>query len=211
MSLAHLRKEYTLAGLRRRDLDADPVVQFGRWLQEAIDAGAAEPTAMTLATCDATGQPSSRTVLLKGLDERGFLFFTNYESRKGRELAGNPRAALTFHWKELERQVCVCGAATKVSREESEAYFQSRPAGSRLAAWVSRQTEVISGREHLEKELAVVTARFGDAVPLPPYWGGLVVSPISVEFWQGRPNRLHDRFLYERKSGGPWTVGRLSP
>lgn len=212
MSIADLRKEYTLAGLRRRDLCPDPIQQFAKWLDDAINAQISEPTAMTLATADKDAQPSARTVLLKGMDQRGFIFFTNYESRKGRDLAGNPKAAFTIYWKELERQVCVCGSVTKLPQHESEIYFQSRPLASRLAAWVSQQTEVISDRAALEEKLREITARFpGDAVPLPPYWGGFVIAPATIEFWQGRPSRLHDRFRYTKESGASWLLERLAP
>jgi len=212
MSLADLRREYTLAGLRRSDLLADPFQQFQKWFDEAVQAQALEPNAMTLATADKNCRPSARIVLLKGLDERGFIFFTNYESAKGRDLAENPQASLNAYWREVERQVCVCGAVTKVSREESEAYFKMRPVGSRLAAWASIQSSVIPNREFLEEKIAGLAKKFpGDDVPLPPYWGGFVLAPNVIEFWQGRPNRLHDRFCYAKKNDGSWLIERLSP
>ena len=211
MSLSDLRKEYTLAGLRRMDLSPDPILQFSSWLDAAIASGLSEPTAMSLATADAKRRPSCRTVLLKGVDQRGFIFFTNYESRKGRELAENPRAALTIYWKELERQICIAGDVIRLPANESEIYFQSRPLGSRLAAWVSRQTETIKDRAALEQTLQEVTGRFpGENVPLPPYWGGFVVQPLTIEFWQGRLNRLHDRFRYTKQKGS-WLIERLAP
>ena len=210
--LANLRREYTLAGLREQDLDSDPVRQFHKWFKEALAAGILEANAMVLATADASGCPSSRTVLLKELDHRGFVFFTNYLSRKGRELAGNPRAALTFPWLALERQVCVTGTVSRVSRAESEAYFRVRPRGSRLGAHVSIQSTVISGREELEHKLQQVEEQYPDeAIPLPDYWGGFVLNPDHIEFWQGRPNRLHDRLRYAREPGGLWKIERLSP
>jgi pyridoxamine 5'-phosphate oxidase len=212
MTLADLRREYTLAGLRRADLDADPIAQFQKWFDQALTAGIMEPNAMTLATADAQGQPSARTVLLKAVDARGFSFFTNYESRKGRELAANPNAALNFFWSGLERQVCVRGSCQKVPRSESEAYFAVRPLGSQLGAWVSKQSSVVPNREFLEQRLGEVTAQFsGQLTPTPPYWGGYVLTPIAIEFWQGRPNRLHDRFLYSRADSGAWKIERLSP
>ena len=166
---------------------------------------------MSVATVDRQGQPSVRTILLKGIDARGFVFFTNYESRKGHELAENPRVSLLVFWRELERQIMVGGTASKISREESEAYFKSRPEGSRLAAWASIQSETIADRETLEKKLAAVAEKFqGKEMPTPPYWGGYVVAPTTVEFWQGRVNRLHDRFLYTRVGDG-WKIERLSP
>jgi len=212
MSIADLRKEYKLTALRRKDLDADPIRQFQTWLQAALDAGLVEPNAMTLATADTTGKPSARTVLLRGLDERGFSFFTNYESRKGRELSENPNAALVFYWAELERQVCIAGSTSRLAAVESEAYFRSRPRGSRLAAWASRQSEVISSRAEIEERVRELEKLYpDDSVPLPSYWGGFVLSPVRIEFWQGRPNRLHDRFCYTRQAGHTWTIERLSP
>ena len=199
-----------MAGLRRRDLHADPIEQFRRWFEQAVSAEVAEPNAMTLATVDEAGQPSSRIVLMKGMDERGFSFFTNYLSRKGRELAQNSKAALTFFWPALERQAGIRGECARLSREESEAYFQSRPLGSRLGAWVSSQSTPIPDRDFLERRLEEVTAKHGEQPPLPEYWGGFVVRPATVEFWQGRPNRLHDRFRYTRESG-LWRLERLAP
>ena len=210
MDIAEIRKEYTFAGLRRADLHHDPIEQFKNWFASALTAKVPEPNAMTLATVDAAGQPSSRIVLLKDVDERGFTFFTNYDSRKGRELLANPRASLTFFWVGLERQVCIRGACAKVSREESETYFKSRPVGSRYGTWVSSQSTAIPNREFLELKLKEVTSKYGDAPPMPPYWGGFVLRPDALDFWQGRPNRLHDRFLYTR-SGEGWKIDRLSP
>ena len=211
MTLADLRREYTLAGLRRADLDPDPIAQFQKWFTQAMQAEIVEPNAMTLATVSADGQPSTRIVLLKGVDARGFSFFTNYDSRKGRELEYNPKAALTFFWGGLERQVSVCGSVTKLPRAESEAYFAVRPLGSQRGAWVSKQSRVVKDREFLEKRLAEVETEYGTKVPTPPYWGGYVLNPVSVEFWQGRPNRLHDRFLYRKGDAGNWLIERLSP
>jgi pyridoxamine 5'-phosphate oxidase len=212
MSIADLRREYSLTGLRKADLAADPLQQFRRWFDQAIAAGTYEPNAMVLATADAAGKPSTRVVLLKGLDERGFVFFTNYESRKARELAVNRHAALNFFWVELERQVCVTGTVTQVPREEAEAYFKTRPRGSRLGAWASKQSETVPSREVLEARLQELEKKYPDEeIPLPPFWGGYVLAPREIDFWQGRPNRLHDRFRYSKQSDGRWLVERLSP
>ena len=212
MNLADLRREYTKGGLRRADLDPNPLVQFQKWFEQALTAQLLEPSAMTLATADAEGRPSARIVLLKGVDEHGLVFFTNYESRKGRELAGNPRASLVLYWAELERQVCVAGDVTKVSRAESEKYFVLRPRGSQLGAWVSKQSSIVPDRAFLEAHLQEVENQFSNrAVETPPYWGGYLLTPIRIEFWQGRPNRLHDRFQYSKQADGSWRIDRLSP
>ncbi len=212
MLISDLRKTYNANGLNESDVDPDPFVQFGRWLQGAVEANLVEPNAMTLATASKDGLPSARLILLKSFDGNGFVFYTNYESQKGRELAENPNAALVFYWAELERQVRIAGTVSKVSREESEAYFNSRPAGSRLGAWASRQSRVISSREILEERLNELTAEYQDReVPTPPFWGGYRLSPQTFEFWQGRPDRLHDRLRYIRQPESGWVIERLSP
>ena len=210
MQTADIRKEYTFGVLRRSDLDPDPIQQFRNWFSEALGAEVPEPNAMALATVDSSGQPSCRIVLLKDFDHRGFSFYTNYQSRKGQELAENPKAALTLFWHGLERQICIRGSVEKLSRAESEAYYHSRPIGSRLGAWVSTQSEVIPNREYLEKKLEEITAKYGETPPIPEYWGGYVLKPVTLDFWQGRPNRLHDRFLYTREGSG-WKLKRLAP
>lgn len=212
-SLADLRKDYSLAGLLEKDLAKDPFRQFERWFQEAEAAKLIEPNAMTLATTGADGRPSARTVLLKGVDGRGFVFYTNYESRKGRELAHIPRATLVFPWLALERQVVVEGAVVRVSREESEAYFHSRPRASQLGAWVSQQSSVITDRAMLEESMKALEQKYaGQEIPLPLNWGGFRVAPETVEFWQGRRSRLHDRLRYRRDMNtGQWSVERLAP
>jgi pyridoxamine 5'-phosphate oxidase len=210
-AIADLRREYARARLDERDVSHDPMVEFARWFAEAQEAQVPEPNAMTLATATTGGAPSARIVLLKGFDERGFVFFTDYRSRKGDELEANPWAALVFFWVELERQVRIAGRVTKTSSEESEAYFRTRPLGSRLGAWVSHQSRAIPSRHVLEEDLRAVERRFATGeVPLPPHWGGYRVEPEEIEFWQGRESRLHDRIRYSRRDG-KWKVERLSP
>ena len=206
-----MRREYTREALTEADVDADPVVQFGRWFEQAERAGLLEPTAMTLATATPDGRPSARMVLLRGFDQRGFCFYTNHESRKGVELAANPRAALVFWWGELERQVRIEGPVAPTSRAESEAYFHSRPPGSQLSAAASPQSRVIQDRAVLERRVAELAADSADGqVPLPDFWGGYRLTHEVVEFWQGRPNRLHDRLRY-RRAGDGWKIERLAP
>ena len=235
MAIADLRREYSLTGLRRSDLHPDPIEQFRLWFDQATGARASgrvrkffinvyktifllgrteqiDLNAMTLATADKAGRPSARMVLLKGLDARGFAFYTNYASRKGNELAENPRAALVFYWPEQERQVSVAGEVTKVSAAESDAYFNSRPRGSRLAAWASDQSSTVRDRAELDRKWEEFEKRYpGADVPRPAYWGGYVLAPTRMEFWQGRPNRLHDRFRYSRQPDNTWIIERLSP
>ena len=212
MTLADLRKDYSLAGLTEKELARDPFRQFEKWFQEAEAAKIPEPNAMVLATATRDGRPSARIVLLKGLDGRGFVFFSNYESRKGRELEGNPRASLLFPWVALERQVIVEGTVLKVAREESETYFHSRPRQSQLSAWVSQQSSIISSRATLEESMQTLEKKYaGQEVPLPPHWGGWRLAPETVEFWQGRRNRLHDRLRFRREKDGAWSVERLAP
>jgi len=211
MSIANLRKDYTLQGLSESDVDADPFRQFQVWFNAALAANLLEPNAMTLATATKDGKPSARIVLLKGFDERGFVFYTNYESRKGYELAENPQAALVFRWAELERQVRVEGLVEKCSVVESDAYFHSRPVGSQLGACVSQQSQVIDSREVLEARLEeLMLENANREVARPAYWGGYRLNPSAIEFWQGRRNRLHDRLRYRLTDGG-WLIERLSP
>ena len=235
MAIADLRREYSLTGMRRKDLEADPIVQFRKWFDQASGARASgrvrkffirlykrlllasgaealDLTAMTLATVDQLGRPSARVVLLKGVDQRGFVFFTNYESRKGRELTENPQAALVFYWPDQERQVCIAGEVSQLLPAESEAYFRSRPRGSRLAAWASEQSATVSDRAALEEKWQQMEAQYaGQEIPRPPFWGGYLLSPARIEFWQGRPNRLHDRFRYTQQPDKTWLIERLSP
>ena len=235
MSIADLRREYNLTGLRRKDLEADPILQFKRWFAQAqgerasgrmrkffvrlykrlLLMGGAELldlTAMTLATTDQQGRPSARVVLLKGVDERGFIFYTNYESRKGQELADNPHAALVLYWSDQERQVCIAGEVSKLPPAESDAYHKTRPRGGQLGAWASKQSAVIRDRAALEEKWKQLEAQYaGQDVPRPPFWGGYLLRPARVEFWQGRANRLHDRFCYTRQADNTWQIERLSP
>ncbi len=211
MSIADLRRDYARARLDESKVNTDPVAEFDRWFTEAGEAQVLEPNAMALATATRDGAPSVRIVLLKGYDERGFVFFTDYRSQKGTELEQNPQASMAFYWAELERQVRIAGPVSVVSREESELYFQGRPRSSRLSTWVSHQSQVIAGREVLEQGARQMGERYPDDVPLPPHWGGFRVTPETVEFWQGRPSRLHDRLRYSREKGGGWRVERLSP
>lgn len=208
--LADMRKEYTNRGLSEADAAADPFAQFKTWFDAALAANLPEPNAMTVATANADGAPSARIVLLKGFDERGFVFYTNYTSRKGQELAANPRAALIFYWAELERQVRIEGHVEQTSAAESDAYFASRPQGSRLGAWVSPQSQVIAEREVLDQRQHELEQTYADDVPRPPHWGGFLVVPHTVEFWQGRPSRLHDRLRYSL-ANGTWQIERLAP
>jgi pyridoxamine 5'-phosphate oxidase len=212
MQIGDLRKEYTQPPLREAELDPDPVRQFHAWFEQALAAGLPEPNAMTLATATPDGMPAARTVLMKAYDEQGFTFFTNYEGRKGRELAANPRAALLFYWPTLQRQVRIEGTVERVTEAESDAYFRSRPAGSRLGAWASPQSEVIASRDVLERSYREAAEKYPDGeVPRPPYWGGFRVRPLALEFWQGRPDRLHDRLRYRRVQPAGWVLERLAP
>jgi len=234
MNLSDFREDYRRGALDRAGLDANPIAQFESWFRQATGEESqsrwrkigialyklwsavcnhrpADINAMTLATVDKSGRPSTRTVLLKTVDERGFIFFTNYDSRKGRELAENPNAALTFFWSDLERQVCVAGTVTKLPVAESEAYFKSRPRGSRLAAWASHQSEPVPGRAALETKWSELEKKFPNDIPLPPNWGGFILRPERIEFWQGRPSRLHDRFSYTRQPDNSWKLERLAP
>lgn len=232
---AELRREYNLTGLRRAALEPDPITQFKKWFDQASGASRSgrlrkslirfyksvlqidipeqlDLNAMTLGTVDAEGKPSARIVLLKGVDQRGFIFYTNYNSRKGRELEQNPNVSLVFYWQEQERQVCVAGVAIKLPPAESDAYFQSRPYGSQIGAWASDQTQVVADRAALEEKWRGYEAKFASgSVPRPSHWGGYIVRPDRVEFWQGRPNRLHDRFRYSRLADNSWRIERLSP
>jgi pyridoxamine 5'-phosphate oxidase len=210
--LSGRRKTYALGALNERDMDPDPIAQFGSWLEQALASDLLEPTAMNLATVGASSRPSARMVLLKGVEAGGFVFYSNYASRKGRELAANPHAALTFYWDALERQVRVEGKVEKLSREASESYFQSRPRGSQLAAAASRQSETLPDKAALEARILELSERYPDGtpVPLPDNWGGYRLAPDTLEFWQGRPDRAHDRFRYERAGEG-WQLTRLSP
>jgi len=206
-----LRKEYTSAGLDKAGVDPDPIVQFHEWFENAVEADLHEPNAMILATATTDGKPSARTVLLKGYDDRGFVFYTNYEGRKAGELEVNPTCALLFYWGELERQIRIEGRASRLSSEESDAYFAGRPRGSRLGAWASEQSHPVEDRSILEERVRALEVEYeGREIPRPPFWGGYRVEPDTIEFWQGRENRLHDRIVYHR-SGRGWKIVRLQP
>ena len=210
--VARLRKEYTRAGLKESDAASDPIEQFRSWFDGALAADLHEPNAMTLATATPEGRPSARIVLLKGFDERGFVFYTSYEGRKSEEIDANPLCALVFYWGELERQVRVEGSVSRISEEESDEYFGSRPRGSQLGAWASEQSRPVQGRDALEERLRNLEAEYeGREVLRPPFWGGYRVEPEVIEFWQGRENRLHDRLVYRRSDNGEWGRERLQP
>ena len=211
-TIADLRQDYTLQGLKETEVNSDPFVQFKEWFDQALNANILEPNAMTIATTTTQGVPSARMVLLKDFDDRGFVFYTNYNSQKAQELAKNPQAALVFWWAELQRQVRICGRVEKVDDAESEQYFYSRPFNSRLGAWASNQSEVIESREVLEKHLQELKAKYQNQdVPRPPHWGGIRVIPTEIEFWQGRSSRLHDRLVYKITEDNSWKIERLSP
>jgi pyridoxamine 5'-phosphate oxidase len=234
MNIADIRRDYSHGDLQRAGLNSDPLGQFQDWFARAAAQKAGsrwrkigialfklwhailghsppDVNAMVLATVDKNGIPSTRTVLLKGIDERGFIFFTNYDSRKGHEVSENPNASLTFYWPDLERQICVAGLVGKISREESETYFKSRPRGSQLSAWASNQSDIVADRAALDKMWNEMEQKFPNAVPLPPNWGGYVLNPTRIEFWQGRLNRLHDRFQYTKQPDNSWKLERLAP
>ncbi|WP_443041898.1 pyridoxamine 5'-phosphate oxidase [Streptomyces sp. B21-106] len=211
---AAMRKQYRVEGIAEAELAATPVAQFARWFKDAaVEAHLFEPNAMVVSTADAEGRPSSRTVLLKQFDEQGFVFYTNYDSRKARDLAANPHVSLLFPWHPMARQVIVQGVARRTGRDETAAYFRTRPHGSQLGAWASAQSSVIASRDGLDASYAELAARYpeGEQVPVPPHWGGFRVAPRSVEFWQGRMNRLHDRLRYVAQPDGTWRTERLSP
>lgn len=211
-SIAGLRQEYSTQSFLESDAAADPIVQFDKWWQQALNSQIVEPNAMTLATASSDGMPSARVVLMKGFDQSGFVFFSNYKSYKGVQLEENPKACLVFFWKELERQVRIMGLVKKLSPEESDDYFHSRPLGSQLGAWASPQSEVIQDRNWLDNHYLEIAAQFKEEViQRPPHWGGYVVQPVIIEFWQGRPSRLHDRIQYTLQENGEWKMERLAP
>ncbi|WP_449440426.1 pyridoxamine 5'-phosphate oxidase [Pedobacter steynii] len=210
-NIQNLRQDYRSASLSENDVDSNPILQFKKWFQDAVNSQLYEPNVMTLATSDRFGKPTARIVLLKGIDEDGFVFYTNYESKKGHDIVENPQAALVFFWPELERQVRIEGMVSKVSEEVSSEYFHSRPIGSQIGAMASPQSEVISGRELLERKVEQLTTQYaGQEIPRPLHWGGYLVEPTHIEFWQGRPSRLHDRIIYDFVEGS-WIINRLAP
>ena len=211
--VADLRQNYTFTNLLETEVDSDPIKQFASWFEEALNADLLEPNAMTLATASSDGKPSARIVLLKGYDERGFVFYTNYESTKGRQLIANPQAALVFLWDKLERQIRIEGKVAKIDGEESDNYFHSRPVSSQIGAWTSDQSRVIPNREVLEQRQQELEQKYADAstIPRPPHWGGFRLIPDAIEFWQGRPSRLHDRLVYRLQDDATWEIARLSP
>jgi pyridoxamine 5'-phosphate oxidase len=212
MKLEDVRREYLRGGLKREDLAENPITQFEAWLKQAIDAGLQDPTAMTVATVNAEGQPSQRIVLLKQVNDKGFVFYTNYESRKAQDIEANPLVSLHFPWHLLERQVKICGRVEKVSSAESLKYFLSRPEESQLAAWASAQSRPVSSRQLLMQQFNAMKEKFSKgSIPLPDFWGGYRVVPTAIEFWQGGANRLHDRFEYQRQEDGGWEIERLAP
>jgi pyridoxamine 5'-phosphate oxidase len=211
-SIADLRRDYASRALTEEGADADPLKQFALWFEEALETQVLDANAMTLATATPAGEPSARTVLLKGVDDRGFVFFTNYESDKGRDLAANPRACLLFFWAELERQVRITGSVSQTPREESETYFLSRPLESQIGAWASAQSRPVASRAELEERYATLLSNYAEGtIPVPHYWGGYRLAPEAIEFWQGRKSRLHDRLLYTRRADGSWGRVRLAP
>jgi pyridoxamine 5'-phosphate oxidase len=210
-NIADIRKDYRLHSLDESDIAASPIEQFTRWWDDALKSELFEVNAMTLATSTRDGKPSARIVLLKGFDENGFVFYTNYESHKGKELEENPNVALVFFWKEIERQIRIEGTVEKVSATESDAYFSSRPKGSRIGAWASPQSSIIENRNILEQSALQYESKFENSIPRPPHWGGYRVMPVKIEFWQGRSNRLHDRIQYTKTPGGSWKAERLAP
>ena len=212
MNISNIRKEYMLESLSEVDVERNPMQQFDKWWQQAIESNIDEVNAMTLATVNAEGQPSARVVLLKGYDERGFVYFTNYNSHKGKDIEDNPKVCLVFFWKELERQIRIEGLAQKVSSAESDAYFNSRPNESKLGAWASPQSEVVESRAVIENNFKKYLSEFKEnPIVRPPHWGGYLVQPVKIEFWQGRPSRLHDRIEYHLLEGNEWSMKRLAP
>lgn len=210
--ISSIRQEYLMTSLSETDMDQDPVVQFQHWFEQALHSSIDDVNAMTLSTADMQGIPSSRIVLLKGIQQGQFVFYTNYQSRKGRELESNPQVSLNFYWKELQRQVRIAGPVSKTSAEDSEEYFASRPLESQLGAWASHQSEILDSRAMLEARFEEIKQKYRDLpVPKPPHWGGFAVDPVYIEFWQGRANRLHDRICYQKQAAGQWLRQRLNP